>query len=211
MGPRLTCVLAAAVAAPASAAIISAPTPLALDIAMGTPLLVVPGDGTPFGTVYGHPPTFTPGLPLMTPIGHMGFMPSHERIAPGGPGFSGIFHALPIGAPGGIAGSDVVPPLGATAIDFFLTAVPGSIHSFEITAIGSTSSLMIVVPLVAGAPPVYVGFGAFGETILDISIVKVPFPSTTLTTWNVEGIRVLPAPGTLMLALAAGALARRRR
>jgi len=197
---------------PAHGVIFSAVAPPALDVAMGAPLFAVPGDGTPLGTIYGHPPSLTPGMPLATPIGAMGFMPSHDRVAAGTPFMSGAFHALPIGAPGGIAGSDVVPPVGATAIDFFLTAEPGVVHSFSITAVGTVSSHTIVVPGVTSAAPVYVGFGTFGETLVDISIVKLPFPTTTTVTWVVSDIRVLPSPGVLVLAIgAAGAAMRRRR
>jgi len=192
----------------ASGAIVTAPAPFGLDVLMGTPLLAVPGDGMPVGTVYGHPPSSTPGIPLLTPFGPMGFMPSHERVSPGGPGFSGGFLALPI--PGPIAGSDVVPPGGATAIDFFMFPAAGSSHMFEITAIGSVSSLVIVVPVGPGAPT-YVGFGALGETLIDISIVKLPFPSPTMTTWGVSDIRVLPAPGSLALLLGACGLGLRRK
>lgn len=192
------------------AAIFSMPTPAALDAAMGSPLLIVPGDGMPLGTVYGHPPSLTPGLPLPTPIGPMGFMPGHERISPGSPTSSGAFHALPIGGPGGIAGSDVVPPAGATAIDFYLASVPGTTHSFEITVVGTLSTHVIFLPGVTPGPPVYVGIGAFGETLVDISIVKSPFPSTTTMTWVVSDLRVLPTPGSLLL-LGGGVLALRSR
>lgn len=195
---------------PAFGGIIAAGTPAELDGLMGTPLLAVPGDGMPVGTVYGHPPSMTPGMALATPIGPMGFMPSHERVGPGGV-TSGAFHALPIGGPGGIAGSDVVPPAGATAIDFFLLAEPGSVHSFEITAVGSLSSETIVIPGVTSMTPVYVGFGAFGETIVDVSIVKLPFPSTTMTTWVVKDIRVVPTPGSAALGACGVLLVARRR
>jgi hypothetical protein len=138
-------------------------------------------------------------------------MPSHERLTAGTPFSSGSFLALPIGAPGGIAGSDVVPPLGATAIDFFITAELGSVHSFEITAVGTLTSATIVLPLVTDAMPVYVGFGAFGETLTDISIVKLPFPTTTTVTWVISDIRVIPAPGTAALMLVACLFGVRRR
>lgn len=198
-------------AAQAQGAIFSSVAPAALDFAMGTPLLVVPGDGSPLGAIYGHPPSLTPGMPLATPIGSMGFMPSHDRVAPGTPFMSGAFHALPIGAPGGIAGSDVVPPVGATAIDFFLEAESGSTHSFSITAVGTLSSHTIVVPGVTPGAPVYVGFGAVGETLVDISIVKLPFPTTTMLTWVVSDIRVLPSPGVATLLLGAGLMGIRRK
>lgn len=192
----------------AHAAIIAAPGPVGLDILMGTPLLPVPADGMPIGTIYGHPPAFTPGIPLPTPIGVMGFGPSHERLSPGGPFSSGAFHAL--AAPGPIAGSTVYAPAGATAIDLYISAVPGTAHSFEITAVGTATSATIILPGVVG--PTYVGFGAFGETITLLSIVKLPFPSPTVTTWVVEEIRVLPSPGALpALLIGAGFAARRRR
>ncbi|MBX3389708.1 MAG: hypothetical protein KF691_09675 [Phycisphaeraceae bacterium] len=174
------------------AAIISAVGPGALDLLMGTPLLAVPDDGFPIGTIYGHPPSATPGMPLATPIGPMGFGPSHERITAGTPFSSGYFHAIP-GPAGPIAGSTVYAPVGASAIDFFMTPAPGATHLFEITAIGTATTTTIVVPVGIG-PPVYVGFGAFGESIIAISIVKLPFPSPTALTWNVGDIRVLPAP-----------------
>lgn len=196
----------------AHAAIIATASPGGLDALMGTPLFAVTDDGMPVGSLYGHPPTLTPGASLATPIGPMGFMPTHERLTAGTPFSSGSFLALPIGGPGGIAGSDVVPPLGATAIDFFITAAPGSVHSFEITAVGTLTTATIIVPGVTSATPMYVGFGAFGETLLDISIVKLPFPSTTMTTWIISDIRVLPAPGgAALFTILLAASARRRR
>ena len=200
---------AAAVAGAASGAITATATPLGLDALMGTALLPVVDDGTGLGTVYGHPPSLTPGMSLTTPAGPMGFMPSHDRVGLGSPTSSGIFHALPLGGPGGIAGSDVVPPVGATAIDFFMTGEAGSMHLLEITAVGTATSTTIVVPI--GAAPTYVGFGAMGETLVDISIVKLPFPSTTMITWNVADIRVLPAPGTAAMLLGFGCVGLRRR
>lgn len=180
----------------ASAAIIAPPGPGALDLLMGTPLFAVPDDGSPIGTIYGHPPSFTPGMPLATPIGFMGFGPSHDRVTTGTPFSSGFFHAIP-GPAGPIAGSTVYAPGGCTAIDFFLGLSAGSPppYSFEITAIGTLTTTTIVVGV--GAAPVYVGFGAFGESIVAISIVKLPFPSPTFLTWEVGDIRVLPSPGAL--------------
>jgi len=174
----------------ASGQILATMTPGGLDALMGSPLLPVPADGMVPGAIYGHPPAMTPGLPLATPIGDMGFGPSHERLTPGGPAASGSFLAL--AGPGPIAGSTVYAPAGATAIDFFISSA-GPTHSFEITAVGSLTTTTILVPGVVG--PMYVGFGAFGETIDLISIVKLPFPSPTTTTWMVDDIRVLPAPG----------------
>lgn len=200
----------AAIAGVANAAIVSAPTPAALDAFMGMPLLAVPADGAPVGAIYGHPPSLTPGMPLPTPIGPMGFGPSHERLTPGSPFDSGAFLAIPP-TPSGIAGSTVYAPTGATAIDLFLSAVPGAIHTFEITAVGTATTATILVPAVAA--PTYVGFGAFGETITLLSIVKLPFPTPTTTTWVTSDIRVLPTPPSLAVAgiLLAGAIRRRRR
>lgn len=184
---------AVALAHTARADIFSTATPIGLDVLMGTPLLAVPGDGMPIGTEYGHPPTFISGIPLPTPIGPMGFGPSHTRITPGSPTSSGAFKAL--ASTGPIAGSTVFAPVGATAIDFFL-AHDGIPYSFEITAVGTSSTATIVVP--ASPMPVYVGFGAFGEHIEFISIIKLPFPSPTTTTWVIDDIRVLvPAPGSM--------------
>ena len=182
-----------------------------LDTLMGTPLLAVTDDGMPVGTAYGNPPTLTPGMALTTPIGPMGFEPTHDRVAAGTPTASGSFHALPIGGPGGIAGSDVVPPVGANAIDFYIVAEPGSVHDFEITAIGTVSTKTIIVAGVNEFGPVYVGFGSFGETLLDISIVKLPKFTPTVVTWTVSDIRVLPAPGTAVLAIGVGVAGLRRR
>lgn len=195
----------------AHGAVFSAPGPGALDVMMGSVLIAVPGDGMPLGTIYGHPPSFTPGIPLPTPIGPMGFMPSHDRIAPGTPFSSGAFHVIPPPTTGTAAGSDVVPPVGATAIDFFLAAAPGSAHSFAITAVGTVTSHTIVVPGVLPGFPMYVGFGAIGETLVDISIVKLPFPSPTAVTWEISEIRVLPAPGSVALLGIGGVVMGRRR
>ena len=215
MKPLFRCALGAlpiGLATPAFGAIMDASSFGDLTVLMGSPLIPVPDDGSALGTGYGHPPSLTPGLPLPTPIGAMGFMPTHERISAGSPASSGTFHALPIGGPGGIAGSDVIPPVGATAIGFYLEAEIGSVHSFEITAVGTATSHTIVIPGVSSTLPVFVGFGALGgETLVDISIVKLPFPTTTMVTWNVFGIEVLPSPGTPVLALGALGLALRRR
>ena len=201
--------LMASAGSAASAAIISSLTPGELDTLMGTPLFVVPGDGMPVGTMYGHPPSFTPGIPLATPIGDMGFGPSHERLTLGTPGSSGSFLAL-TALTGPIAGSTLHAPAGTSAIDFFIGPAPaGPLHSFEITAIGTSSSLAIVVP--ASPTPVYVGFGAFGESIEAVSIVKLPFPSPTSMTWVVGDLRVLPSPGTMVILSAGGLFALRRR
>jgi hypothetical protein len=184
--------------------------PADLDTLMGTPLLPVTDDGNPVGTAYGNPPTLTPGISLATPIGPMGFEPTHDRVAAGTPTSSGAFHALPV--PGPIAGSDVVPPVGANAIDFYIVAEPGSVQDFEITAIGTLTTTTISIFGVNEFGPVYVGFGAFGETLIDISIVKLPKFTPTTLTWNVSDIRVLPVPGTGILALGAlGCTLRRRR
>lgn len=195
--------------AAASGQIFATMTPAGLDTLMGTPLLAVPADGMTVGTVYGHPPAMTPGIPLPTPIGDMGFGPSHERLTAGGPMSSGAFLAL--AGPGPIAGSTVYAPAGANAIDFFISSA-GPAHSFEVTAVGSLTTTTIILPAVVA--PTYVGFGAFGETIDLISIVKLPFPSPTTVTWMVDDIRILPAPGAAA-ALMAGALGiglgRRRR
>lgn len=181
--------------------------PLGLDILMGAPLLPVPADGMPLGSVYGHPPSLTPGSALATPIGPMGFGPSHERVSLGTPASSGAFLALTTSGP--IAGSTVHAPVGATAIDFFMLGSMGSSHLFEITAVGTSTSTTVVVPV--GAAPAYVGFGATGESIVLISIVKLPFPSPTTTTWIVDELRVLPAPGATGLLAGVGLLAARRR
>lgn len=195
----------------ASAAIVSPLGPGALDLLMGTPLLAVPDDGSPVGTLYGHPPSFTPGMPLATPIGFMGFGPTHDRVTAGTPFSSGFFHAIP-GPAGPIAGSTVYAPGGCTAIDFFLGLAPGSPppYTFEITAIGTVTSKTISV--IVGGAPVYVGFGAFGESIVAISIVKTPFPSPTIFTWEVGDIRVLPSPGAAgLIGLGCVIIGRRRR
>lgn len=189
-----------------SAVVIAEVGPAALDALMGEPLLPVPDDGTGIGAVYGHSPSLTPGIDLPTPLGIMGFGPSHDRVALGTPLSSGAFHALP--GPGPIAGSTVYAPVGATAIDFFL-APDGIPYSFEITAVGTVSTETVVLPAIVG--PTYVGFGAFGETIDLISIVKLPFPSPVTTTWIVDDIRVLPEPGMLALLLAGAAMFVRRR
>lgn len=200
----------AGAAASTDAAISSAVGPGALDLLMGTPLLAVPDDGSPIGAIYGYPPSATPGMFLSTPIGPMGFGPSHERITPGTPFSSGYFHAIP-GPAGPIAGSTVYAPAGASAIDFFMTPAPGATHVFEITAIGTATTTTIVVPVGIGLP-VYVGFGAFGESIIAVSIVKLPFPSPTALTWNVGDIRVLPTPGAGVVAgIGLVLVARRRR
>lgn len=192
----------------ASGQIFSAMAPAGLDLLMGAPLIHVPADGMAPGAIYGHPPAMTPGMPLATPIGDMGFGPSHERLTAGGPAASGSFLALT--TPGPIAGSTVYAPAGATAIDFFISSA-GPTHSFEITAVGTVTSTTIVLPGVVA--PTYVGFGAFGETIELISIVKLPFPSPTTTTWMIDDIRVLPAPGLagFIVVGAIGLGARRRR
>jgi hypothetical protein len=120
----------------------------------------------------------------------MGFLPGHDKVAPG------VYHAIP--APGPIAGSDVVPPSGATAIDFFIEALPGASPTFEITAIGtSTVSAPVIVAAPPGAPA-YIGFGAFGESLLSISIVRLPFPSPSAITWDISSIRVLPEPASVV-------------
>ena len=213
LGIGIACASAAALlcslhAQSASAAIFGAASPGGLDVAMGTPLLAVPADGSPVGTVYGHPPAAITGIPLPTPIGDMGFGPSTERLTLGTPTSSGLFLALSsVSSP--IAGSTVFAPAGATAMDFFLDAVPGVVHTFEITAIGSatTSTFIASTTLV----PIYVGFGAIGETLLEISIVKLPFPSPTTATWTYHEIRVLPTPGALALLGCAGLVAIRRK
>lgn len=185
--------------------------PADLDTFMGTPLLAVTDDGNPVGTAYGNPPTLTPGITLATPVGPMGFEPTHDRVAAGTPTSSGAFHAMP--TPGPIAGSDVVPPAGATAIDFYIVSEPGSVHGFEITAVGTSTTTTITIFGVNEFGPVYVGFGALGETLIDISIVNLPKFTPTTITWIVSDIRVLPAPGaaTLLLGAASAPLIRRRR
>jgi hypothetical protein len=189
--------------ATAPAAIVSTTAgPPALDGIMGTPLFVVPDDGLPLGTVYGSPG----GIPLPTPIGPMGFLPGHDKVAPG------VYHALPAAGP--IAGSDVVPPAGASAIDFFIEALPGASPSFEITAVGtSTVSAPVIVAAPPGAPA-YIGFGAFGESLLTVSIVRLPFPSPSSITWDISSLRVLPEPAGLIVlftaSLACAALRPRR-
>ena len=183
------------------AAIITVTTaPPALDVAIGAPLFPVPDDGMPVGTVYGS----GGGIPLPTPIGLMDFLPDHDKIAPG------VYHALPL--PGPIAGSDVVPPAGATAIDFLIEAEPGAPSiMFEITAVGtSTASAPAIVTAAPGAPA-YVGFGATGETLLTVSIVRLPFPSPGVLTWSVGDIRVLPEPTSLALLAMGGLMLQRRR
>lgn len=209
----LACFAACGTVPMATGAIIAPAGPGLLDALMGTPLFAVPGDGSPIGTIYGHPPSATPGMPLATPIGFMGFGPSHDRVSAGTPMSSGFFHAIP-GPAGPIAGSTVYAPAGCSAIDFFLGLSPGSPppYVFEITAIGTATTTTIMVA-VAGAP-VYVGFGAFGESILAISIVKLPFPSPTFSTWVVGDIRVLPSPGawgTMVLGMVISARRRRTR
>lgn len=199
--------LFAAFSGVATAGIISTATPAGLDLLMGTPLLAVPDDGMPIGSVYGHPPSSTPGSPLATPIGLMGFGPSHERITAGTATSSGAFLALTTVGP--IAGSTVYAPAGANAIDLFISSAPGSAHSFEITAVGTSTSTTIVLPGVVG--PTYVGFGAFGESIVALSIVNLPFPTPTTVTWIVEDIRVLPGTGTGAIVCLAGMVAARRR
>lgn len=188
--------------------IIATATPPGLDALMGTPLFAVPADGMAPGTLYGHAPSAIPGIALPTPIGPMGFGPQHERLTPGTPTSSGSFLATTLMGP--LAGSTVFTPAGTTAIDFFIESV-GPPHTFEITAVGSATSATIILPAVTTAT--YVGFGAFGETIDLISIVKLPFPSPTTVTWVSSDIRVLPAPGpaAALLAGALGLVARRRR
>jgi hypothetical protein len=172
--------------------------PPAIDIAVGTPLLPVPDDGMPLGTVYGSPG----GIPLGTPIGLMDFLPTHDKTA------AGTYHAIP--APGPIAGSDVVPPAGATAIDFFIESDSFATPSFEITAVGTLGSSPPILVFAPPGSPAYIGFAGFGETLVTVSIVRLPFPTPSTTTWKVSSIRVLPEPGSLLL-LAAGALMIRRR
>jgi len=206
--PVLCAVLMASAQGTATGAIAAAATPGGLDLLMGTPLLAVTDDGFAPGAIYGHPPSFIPGMALATPIGPMGFGPSHERLTAGTLTSSGSFLALTTTGP--IAGSTVFAPDGANAIDFFLTSVAGSAHTFEITAVGTLSTSTIIVAAAPG--PTYVGFGAFGESIIAISIVNLPFPSPTTTTWITSDIRVLPAPGTaLLVPVAVGAVAVRRR
>lgn len=212
MGSRLSSVIAAATAGIALSgnafgALTATATPLGLDILMGAPLMPVPDDGMPVGSIYGHPPSLTPGSALATPIGPMGFSPSHDRVAAGTPTSSGAFHAMTTTGP--IAGSDVHAPVGATAIDFFIFGAMGSSHMFEITAVGTSTMSTIIVA--AGPVPTYVGFGATGESIVLLSIVKLPFPSPTVVTWAVEDIRVLPGPGPLAMIAGVGALGLRRR
>ncbi len=208
--PAAVVALILAAAAPLNAAITSTVSSAGLDAFMGTSLLPVVDDGSPIGTEYGHPPAFTPGSALATPIGTMGFGPTHERTMTGSPVSSGSFTAVTTYT-GPIAGSTLYAPAGANALDFYLVSEPGSIHSFEITAVGTSSSTTILLPGVTSLTATYVGFGSLDEDIIAISIVNLPFPSPTSTTWTVFDLRVLPTPGAASMLLIAGLSASRRR
>lgn len=184
----------------AEAVITSYATPAALEAGVGGPLFVVPDDGLPVGTMYGTGGGV--GIPLETPFGPMSFAPVHDKVAPG------VYHPF---VPFALAGSDIIAPSGAVAMDFmFTTLFPGS---FVITAVGTmTSSDPVVLMGLAPGAPVYVGFGAAGETIDLITIETAPFGTTPPFTWEIGAIRVLPAPGVLVpLAIGAVCLAGRRR
>lgn len=187
--------LVAGHAALAGAAITHFTTPAALEGFVGGPMLPVPDDGMPLGSLYGMG-----AAPLATPIGLMSFMPVHDKVAPG------TYHAI---AALPLAGSDIVTPAGTTAIDFMFTPlVPGS---FTFTGIGSSSATPpMLYPGLAPGVPVYVGFAAVGESIDFIAIATAPF-STPPMTWTVSGIRVLPAPASLAMLMLGGALGARRR
>ncbi|MCA9287142.1 MAG: hypothetical protein KDA05_01070 [Phycisphaerales bacterium] len=184
----------------AGAAVTSYATPAALEAGVGGPLFVVPDDGLPVGTMYGTGGGV--GIPLGTPFGPMSFAPVHDKVAPG------VYHPF---VPFALAGSDIIAPSGAIALDFMFTTL---FHgSFVITAVGSMtmSDPVELMGLVPGVP-VYVGFGAAGETIDLITIETAPFGATPPFTWEVGAIRVLPAPGALAgLAFGGLCLAGRRR
>jgi len=181
----------------ALAALTSFTTPAALEGFVGSPLALVPDDGLPVGTLYGSGAT-----PLLTPYGPMSFAPVHTKVAPG------IYHPFTL-AP--LAGSDVVAPAGAVAMDFLFT--PLAPVSFAFGAIGSlTTATPVVTPVLTPGVPYYVGFAATGESITMITIATVPFGTTPAMTWDISAIRVLPAPhASIMLALAATLATRRRR
>lgn len=192
---------AASIATHAHAVVTSFATPAALEAFVGGPLLAVPDDGLPIGTLYGTGGGF--GLPLATPFGPMSFAPVHDKVAPG------VYHPF---VPFALAGSDVLPPAGAVAIDFVFTSLsPGS---FVFTGVGSlTTSAPLFIPGVLPGVPIYIGFGAAGESIDLITIETAPFGHTPPFTWELAELRVLPAPaGLAPLALAALlTLTRRRR
>lgn len=194
--PALAALAAIFGAGTAHAAVSFFATPAGLEGFVGGPLLPVPDDGMPVGTIYGMG-----GIPLPTPIGPMSFLPGHDKVAPG------TYHPA---FPGPLAGSDVVAPAGTTAIDFLFTPlVPGS---FSFTGIGSASGTppMVLAGLAPGVP-VYVGFGAVGETIDFVAIATVPF-STPPMTWHISEIRVIPTPGASAIgAFALPMYGRRRR
>ncbi len=183
-------------ASAASAGVSSFATPAALEAFMGGPLVTVPDDGLPLGTLYG-----AMGIPLSTPFGPMSFAPTHEKVAPG------AYHPF-VTFP--LAGSDIVAPVGAVAIDFLFT--PLFPTAFAITGVGSmTSSDPVVTPLLTPGVPVYFGFGAVGETIEKVTISTIPFGTTPPFTWEVSAIRVLPIPASCLPFALAGLLAAPRR
>lgn len=169
--------------------------PADLDAAMGTPLLGIPDDGLPIGTLYGG----MVGTLLDTPFGFMSFGPEHEKTALGT--YLAV-SSLPL------AGSDIIMPTGAIAFDFVFTSLFPV--AFVITAVGSESS-SAPVPTVILTPgtPLYIGFAATDETIEMIIIETFPMGSTPPETWTISDMRVLPSPSVLAL-FGICALTRRR-
>lgn len=184
-------------AAPASADVTSFTSPVALEAFVGGPLTPVPDDGLPVGTVYGD------GFAsLETAYGPMSFDPVHDKVAPG------VYHPF-VAFP--LAGSDLVPPAGATAFDLMLTSLTPL--GYVITGVGSlTASTPIVTGVLMPGVPFYVGFAATDETLELITIETEPFGTTPPMTWHVSELRLLPAPGgALALGLGALLISRARR
>lgn len=184
-------------AAPASAGVTSFTSPVALEAFVGGPLAPVPDDGLPVGTVYGD------GFAsLETVYGPMSFDPVHDKVAPG------VYHPF-VTFP--LAGSDVIPPTGATAFDLMLTSLTPV--GYVITGVGSmSSSTPIVTGVLTPGVPFYVGFVATDETLDLITIETEPFGTTPPMTWHLSDLRLLPAPaGTLVLGFGTLMVSRRRR